>query len=304
MPLNKLKKIKLPNLKKLASEQFENAKSRLSDAFDAEMNKLSPVDRGSKRLAVNEYPFGIYNAPHIKFVSSKAKVENSSNAVVNFLNDLNHIIILPLPATGIQDELTVNYNVSEIGLVSREIANLFTTAMNNGVADAVTSVTENPALKQKLADRMKINVAQGVEGATGINVLGNLQLETGQAINPAEAVLFDRVGFRQFSLAYKFMPKSKEESDVLEQIIKAFKKNSLPTGNANDSTFLNVPGRWDISFSDDIKGFPQYDACVLTSIQTVYNESKNIFHADGRANEINLVLTFRETSIQTAEKIK
>lgn len=304
----KFPKIKLPNLKEISKKSFEDAKKKLVNAVDGELGKFSREDTilktGKESIIMLEYPFGTYSTPHIQFNVSKQQVTNSSFADLAKLNtrtDYKGSIFLPLPAAGIQDEVGVGYNVSEVGIVGEKLAKALNVGISSGSASAAFDSLKDTKITESLITKSVANVLNGVGSAVGINVNGALQQEAGVAINPNESVLFDRVAFRTFSLAYKFIPRNQKESQEIEDIIRVFKKYSLPSRAGKDSVFLGVPHRWDVKFSSQLKGLPEYGPCVLTSIQTVFNESKNIFHTDGYANEISLVLTFRETSIQTEE---
>lgn len=55
------------------------------------------------------------------------------------------------------------------------------------------------------------------------------QQSAGKVINPYREQIFNGMQMRAFTFTYKFVPSSKPENDTLQQIIKTFRKDALPT---------------------------------------------------------------------------
>lgn len=133
-----------------------------------------------------------------------------------------------------------------------------------------------------------------------------IQKMAGKSINPFKTVLFKQVDLRTFTFNYKFMPASKEEAQVVMNIIKTFKYHMHPEF-ANDKVFLTHPSEFNIQFQyNNIENdkWNKISTCVLTSMELDSGTEQLASFADGMSVEINMKLTFKETEMLTKEKIE
>ena len=125
------------------------------------------------------------------------------------------------------------------------------------------------------------------------------------ALNPFREVLFEAIDFRTFSFRYRLMPKSKNETQRIQDIINLFKFHMHPELSKNRLFFV-YPAEFQINYFFDNKVnnyFHKFAPCVLTDLQVDYGGEQFSSFKDGAPSEVNLSLTFRETEILTKEKI-
>ncbi|MEK9699122.1 MAG: hypothetical protein VW270_25315, partial [Candidatus Poseidoniales archaeon] len=108
-------------------------------------------------------------------------------------------------------------------------------------------------------------------GGTAGGVVAGVSVDTGLALNPHLAVVFQGVGFRTHAFQYKFVARNQVESDVIKNIIYAFKYAMLPSYTAGSLAF-QYPDEFKIEFAESISEY-LYDigTCVLESVDVQYN---------------------------------
>lgn len=134
--------------------------------------------------------------------------------------------------------------------------------------------------------------------ASGSGILAELSRQKIQGsqitINPNEYILFDAPSPREFSLTFKFMPSSLQESQEVELIIKEFRRNMYPELQAG-GTIYKFPNAFQIRY-DNAQGMIKMPEVVLKSCNVTYNSNSMSYHEDGRPIEIDMALTFGELS--------
>ena len=125
----------------------------------------------------------------------------------------------------------------------------------------------------------------------------------GVARNPHMATLFTGVDFRSHSFEYKFIPKSKQESDILADIIYRLKYHMAPS-YAAEGHFFNYPEQFDIEFANK-KYLFDIGASVLSAFNVSYSGegSSYFFNNEGAPVSVSLSMTFQELTINTKENI-
>jgi len=144
-------------------------------------------------------------------------------------------------------------------------------------------------------------------GAFGAADLGAaLSKSTGTALNPFKEVIFEAVDFRSFSFKYKFLPKSKVESESVRNIINLFKFHMHPEISEGKLFFI-YPSEFQITYyyaGSKNNYMHQFRPCVLESMDVSYGGEQFSSFDDGNPTEVNVSLTFRETEILTRNMIK
>lgn len=135
---------------------------------------------------------------------------------------------------------------------------------------------------------------------------------TGFALNPLIEVLYNSPQLRTFNFDFIFAPNSKDESDVVWQIIYEFRRHSSPEFvNYSGGLIFIPPSDFDITFMRRTEnGFventnmPRISSCVLEDVQVDYAASGqfNTF-VDGMPIQTRMRLQFKELDIITREKI-
>ena len=123
-------------------------------------------------------------------------------------------------------------------------------------------------------------------------------------VNPNTRTLFTGVTVREFAFQFKFISTSPEEGEIIQKIIKTFRKEAYPEtfnvpigGESSVAYGYNFPNAFKITFN--FKGaenlnIPKILPCYLRSISHTINPTGGGFRNDGKANEIDLTLAFTE----------
>ena len=208
-------------------------------------------------------------------------------------------------------------NASDLGDLSSKVLNEIKTANPEKIRKHVQDSLLNIG-----AEVIQSEVAATVGGFLGGGVTGGIigygasefiksaMGGAGIARNPHLALLFAGTDFRTHSFNYKFIPKNKNETDLLADLIFVFKYHQAP-GLRNSDHFFDYPQQFDIDFS-----YPNYLFNVGTSVLTNFSID---YHAEGtpayfesttpdtpydRAPfAVSISMQFQEVSITTKDTI-
>lgn len=146
-----------------------------------------------------------------------------------------------------------------------------------------------------------------IPGAFGsVDVQTALGASSKTALNPFKEVIFESVDFRSFAFKYKFMPKSKQESDSVKAIVELFKFHMHPEISAGKLFFI-YPAEFQITyyFMDSTNDYVhKFAPCVLESMEVSFGGDQYSTFADGTPTEVNMSLVFRETEIITKKMLE
>jgi hypothetical protein len=184
------------------------------------------------------------------------------------------------------------YSNKDLGILAG-IAGGGSDMLETGKAEAGTAL---------LLQFAKLPSALGVAG----NLADTIGKAAGVAVNPFREVLFEAIDFRSFSFKYRFFPKSRQEADNVERIIKLFKFHMHPDLSTNKLFFI-YPSEFEIGYYFQNKEntyFHKFKPCALESIEVSYGGEQFSTFFDGNPTEVNMTLTFRELEILTKAQIK
>ena len=144
-------------------------------------------------------------------------------------------------------------------------------------------------------------------GAFGGGDLAAAQSKSsGTSLNPFREVVFESVDFRSFTFKYKFLPKSKKESEDVRNIVTLFKEHMHPQLSAGKLFFI-YPSEFQITYyyeNDENTYFHRFRPCALESLDVSYGGEQFSSFKDGNPTEVNLTMTFRELEILTRQMIR
>jgi hypothetical protein len=176
------------------------------------------------------------------------------------------------------------------------------------------------SIGEQIAIQAAPNVIDSVGSLVGVNFGGQAAVEslTRKVRNPHIAFLFKGVNQRTFSFEFNFTPQNFEEAKVTYNIIKMFKKHSMP--ELDDSKrFLRYPSLFEISYfsSAGVENtfVNKLKPSVITGINVDYSgggvystfdeQPSGFVDMDGKTvngappTNVKLTLTFSETSLLT-----
>jgi hypothetical protein len=123
----------------------------------------------------------------------------------------------------------------------------------------------------------------------------------GLAINPNQQVMFDSIPLREFSFEFIFMPKSKQETDDVKDIIEAFKMYSRPRTVEGTYGMIFVPPsifKIDFRFLNGRNKYVNKVAdSVCTNVEIDYTPNGWSTHQDGSPVNIKMKVQFKELSL-------
>ena len=176
----------------------------------------------------------------------------------------------------------------------------------SGVIDKLKEQFSETTSK-KIWDSTKSGLGSAAQ-ATAINADARAQRVVGQIVNPHLAVLFKGVPFRTFSMAWDFVARNIQESNMIRDIIYNFKYRMHPALPAGDvyERFMLYPENFVIGFFSPTSEYLfKISPAALTSMTVNYNGSgvPAFFENTGAPVNIKLQLNFTETEIMTKERI-
>ena len=141
---------------------------------------------------------------------------------------------------------------------------------------------------------------------TGEQIMSAARIAEGQSLNPFREVLFKGVAMRRHSFNYVFMPKSKEESDNIHNILKVFRYHAMPELSTG-SLYMIHPSEVvaQIYFNgQENLNFPKMATSVIESVDITYGGDKFASFRDGSPVEIHMTLILREISTVTKKSVQ
>ena len=147
-----------------------------------------------------------------------------------------------------------------------------------------------------------MNRIPGMGGSVGANDI--LASTSGRILNPNTEVLYTGPNIRATGFDFTLVPRNRKEVTSCQEIIKTFKKASLPSIEGN---MLNVPKIVRIKFMTGSKenGYiPKYKLCAIGGVDVNYtpNGSWSTF-TDGSPTAMKLSLKFQELKLIYLEDI-
>ena len=205
--------------------------------------------------------------------------------------------------------------------ISTAGANLLRSAGAEGFAK-VTSAAEGLAQtigtsKQLLGAAAIRSAVQAIGGDNLSNddIFGSV---SGAILNPNTELLFQSVDMRNFQLTFKMVPRNGTEATTCNDIIKQFKKCTLPTRNPGTvfgfegaseyAGFIGVPNLCRVSFmkgSNEHDVLPKFKMCAVTQVDVNYTpDGVYATYHDGQPVAMTLTLNFQETKLCFSEEIE
>ena len=135
------------------------------------------------------------------------------------------------------------------------------------------------------------------------------QIDSGTVITPRMELMFEGVGRRSFNYTFVFIPKSEQESIIVEKIIQAFKVNMMPE-YTNDTTRreMKIPNTFDIEYryqNTENSFLNKISECFLTKADvqygadrfTAYERTTGQHGTGAPAQKTTLTLAFTELEV-------
>jgi len=156
------------------------------------------------------------------------------------------------------------------------------------------------------------SIIKSMKGSIGGNIMEALGgdkskaeaaigLKDGQIANPYMAMTFKSIGFRKFSMEFRFTPHNIGECNSIDLIVKKFRKTALPTVGGR----IGYPGEIDISYISS-RGYwlPKFKRSVIEDVQVSYSGQGHYAQMDnGFPAETVLNIKFTENVLVDRDDI-
>jgi hypothetical protein len=188
----------------------------------------------------------------------------------------------------------VNYQDKDMGILGGFLTDQSAAGLN----------TFDDASQSALLQATKIpSLLPGFGGASAADII---QLGAKAKTNPFREVFFEGIDYRKFNFRYKFMPRTRKESEAVLKIITTFKQHMHPEV-ASNGYFYVYPSEFEISYcygrNQYNKYFNKIGQCALTDMSVEYGGEQFSTFNNGSPTEINLTLSFRELELVTKNSI-
>ena len=136
-----------------------------------------------------------------------------------------------------------------------------------------------------------------------------LALDRGRVITPRVEMMFQSMGRREFSYEFNFIPKSEDESKIVEQIVLEFKKQMAADfmgGGIQGVREMSIPSTFDIEYMYKTKQnshLHKIGTCVLENVSVSYGSDKYVTYAGGVPQATKVSLKFTEMEIMTRSRV-
>lgn len=233
----------------------------------------------------------------------KDSASQAASKVVQFIppnKRLDIAMALPIP-NDVSFSHTANYQLAGSGV----LGTLLKTFTTEG-AEAMGKAALEQVLTQT-APNFLLSAGAGALGAVGLNSAPAADLIAiknkilGIAQNERKEQVFKSMEPRTFQFSWLLIPRTEQESQTIENIVKFFKYNQYPEIPA-DSNGLNViiPNEVDIEFHNmdgEMKtGISKISTCVIDTVNVSYTPLGKWIAFDGTNNPvaIQLSIVFKE----------
>ena len=206
-------------------------------------------------------------------------------------------IAIYMPQT-LKFNLQADYGAEEIGMVTGAVAKI-KDAFNQGLGNINAADLGSIASQ---AGKAISGLGAFATGGLGAGVNAAIQRRTGIAPAAMQEMIFNGIDYRTFSFTFKFTPRSKKESDIVNQLLHAIKDAMLPEryGRGSSIAAYKVPHEFAIRFMKGTSINPYIDQiglCACTGVDIDYGSDKFSTHPSGDPVSIDATLTFRELEL-------
>lgn len=150
--------------------------------------------------------------------------------------------------------------------------------------------------------------------ASGINSLmqnsaAKLVLnKAGYVFNPQQQLLFEGIDFRTYQMSFTFSPVSREETKMVNEIIRTFRRYAAPTiVREAAGMFFIPPALFEIQFrlnGLENKNLNRIEQSVITNIDVNYAPNGWAAHGDGAPVQTTMTISFKEIALIDRAKIE
>ena len=297
---------------------------------DAKQNEINVLNNSGSRLSQDQILNGGQNVldnvgtiaaltTAAVSIGNGAKVEDWRGLLATTLgaglagvavSELVQAIDLPAFNSGSTSRLTnvITLHVSEkpvvqygVNYTNKDIGAIAGILIQSSAKTKLESISDAETRARALAEIAKIPALK-----TGGGVISDLlELSSRAKTNPFREVLFESVNYRTFQFNYRFLPKTPNETEQIQKIIKIFKHHMHPE-LSEKKLFYIYPSEFDIKYyykDKENNYLHKFARCALTDMVVDYGGDQFVTFQDGAPIEIGMSLKFQELEQMTSEGI-
>ena len=213
----------------------------------------------------------------------------------------------------------IAYNNLNLGLLGGQAANVLSNTRSGsgegvvkGALGAIANIVKATLGSGASPDMARVGTVLA-SSLAGTQVQGAVRQLTRTSIAPNARTQFEAPNIRDFQFTFRFVPTSVTEAEAVQKIIKFFRYHMYPTkipsgGGVEFPLGYNFPDLFDIKLrynkrdmnDTNLKILP----CYLISCDVNYNQTAMGFHEDGKFNEVEMALNFREEKALSREDVE
>lgn len=151
-------------------------------------------------------------------------------------------------------------------------------------------------------------VASGINSIMENKAAKLILNKAGYVFNPQQQLLFEGIDFRTYQMSFTFSPVSREETKMVNDIIKTFRRYAAPTiVREAAGMFFIPPAIFEIQFRLDgteNRNLNKIEQSVITNIDVNYAPNGWAAHDDGAPVQTTMTLSFKEIALIDRAKVE
>ncbi len=151
-------------------------------------------------------------------------------------------------------------------------------------------------------------VASGINSLMQNNAAKLILNKAGYVFNPQQQLLFEGIDFRTYQMSFTFSPVSREETKMVNEIIRTFRRYAAPTiVREAAGMFFIPPALFEIQFrlnGLENKNLNRIEQSVITNIDVNYAPNGWAAHGDGAPVQTTMTVSFKEIALIDRAKIE
>ncbi len=292
---------------KLASQKAIKSVTGQADKAQKELNTKKKNMTVSPNPPADSGGGGMWSRGKAAFKGKKQSGPNSIQVKQAATTAMDTVIALYMPPS-VQVSYGAKWNEQEIGVMAESVNAGIQAFMNTGggMGDRIaTGVgTGLGGLVSGAINEVKSMMPAGGEAIFAIN--------SGSIITPRMELMFEGISRRSFSFNFTFIPKSAQEADIVEQIVKKFKYHmssnygSNGMGGVDGVREMEIPDFFNIRYmyrGAENSHLNKIKQCVLATAQIDYGAERYVAFENGQPQTTKLALTFNELEFITKDYV-
>ena len=214
-------------------------------------------------------------------------------------------VFFPMPQSGIAFNDGGSYGTIDLGIIGGSIDQAIQS--EQGVVAGVSQAAKDVAASMKSAEGRSILANILTSG----DLEQQIQFQQKKVIAPNTNSTFSNNTLRNFSFQFKLVSSSRNEAKVISEIDHAFRRLVYANSDiGSPQLVLSYPPLWNVGFYDwngesleENKFLPKVAPAYLSSFNSTFNASTNLFHDDGAPVETDMTLIFTESKVHSRSDI-